>query len=297
VQPYAFSGEPLDQNTGLQYHRARWLDTGTGRFLGMDSRLQSPMFQQVINQEYGHSIPAPNSGDVNYFGYAYSDPVNFVDPSGEIGTANLLSLSAGYNQVNVQVQQAYAQQKFWQICYNLTEAGVLIGEKTVLEAVIHKFINFSGGNSNAKGNDLQSLKEQKVYSIFLKTGFGIYHDCELKEKLVKFGITEAAIGKNRISPSKKQGIKMLKEKEEAALIAKQNGTIFVVSNMDHIWLNSFADGINGNNRTSAAIDEMLYTSFFVARHFHLPLGMKKPHIGWKDGVERLKDALMQKFMK
>ena len=25
-QPYAFTGEPLDPNSGWQYHRARWMD-------------------------------------------------------------------------------------------------------------------------------------------------------------------------------------------------------------------------------------------------------------------------------
>ena len=36
TQPYAFTGEPLDLNTGLQYHRARWMDPRVGRFAGMD---------------------------------------------------------------------------------------------------------------------------------------------------------------------------------------------------------------------------------------------------------------------
>ncbi|HER20486.1 MAG TPA: RHS repeat-associated core domain-containing protein, partial [Chromatiales bacterium] len=35
-QPYAFTGEPLDPNSGWQYHRARWMDPRTGRFAGMD---------------------------------------------------------------------------------------------------------------------------------------------------------------------------------------------------------------------------------------------------------------------
>jgi RHS repeat-associated protein len=35
-QPYSFAGEPLDPNSGFQYHRARWMDPRAGRFTGMD---------------------------------------------------------------------------------------------------------------------------------------------------------------------------------------------------------------------------------------------------------------------
>jgi RHS repeat-associated protein len=35
-QPYAFTGEPLDPNSGWQYHRARWMDPRTGRFVSED---------------------------------------------------------------------------------------------------------------------------------------------------------------------------------------------------------------------------------------------------------------------
>jgi RHS repeat-associated protein len=35
-QPYSFAGEPLDPSTGFQYHRARWMQTSTGRFVAMD---------------------------------------------------------------------------------------------------------------------------------------------------------------------------------------------------------------------------------------------------------------------
>jgi hypothetical protein len=34
-QPYAFTGEPLDPNSGFQYHRARWMDPSVGRLASM----------------------------------------------------------------------------------------------------------------------------------------------------------------------------------------------------------------------------------------------------------------------
>src|SRR5262249_42824920 len=35
--PYAFAGEPLDPNSGFQYHRARWMDPRVARFSAIDA--------------------------------------------------------------------------------------------------------------------------------------------------------------------------------------------------------------------------------------------------------------------
>jgi RHS repeat-associated protein len=67
AQPYAFAGEPLDPNIGFQYHRARWMDPRTGRFLGMDPFPGSP-FDPVSLHRYL---------------YANADPANHVDPTGQ----------------------------------------------------------------------------------------------------------------------------------------------------------------------------------------------------------------------
>ncbi len=65
-QPYAFAGEPYDPNSGFQYHRARWMDPRSGRFLGMDpyagSRFDPPSLHKYL--------------------YVNADPVDKVDPSG-----------------------------------------------------------------------------------------------------------------------------------------------------------------------------------------------------------------------
>ncbi len=67
-QPYAFTGELLDPNSGFQYHRARWMDPSTGRFTGMDP---------FAGMEWD-----PRSL-VKYL-YAAGDPVNLRDASGLI---------------------------------------------------------------------------------------------------------------------------------------------------------------------------------------------------------------------
>ena len=90
-QPYAFTGEPLDPNSGFQYHRARWMDPRVGRFTGMDP--------------FRGSEEDPLS--LHKYLYASVDPFGKVDPSGkfasvaEIGVVNaLINIIAG-NQASL----------------------------------------------------------------------------------------------------------------------------------------------------------------------------------------------------
>ncbi|SMC16641.1 RHS repeat-associated core domain-containing protein [Andreprevotia lacus DSM 23236] len=63
---YLYTGEYRDQDTGLQYNRARWYDADVGRFLSQDS------FD-------GHErLPIT----LNKYNYGNANSVNFVDPSG-----------------------------------------------------------------------------------------------------------------------------------------------------------------------------------------------------------------------
>ncbi|MDX9715710.1 MAG: RHS repeat-associated core domain-containing protein [Dissulfurispiraceae bacterium] len=67
IQPYAFTGRELDQDTGLYYYRNRYYDANTGRFISKD-----PI--------------GFNAGDVNLYRYVGNNPVNWVDPWGLEGT-------------------------------------------------------------------------------------------------------------------------------------------------------------------------------------------------------------------
>jgi RHS repeat-associated protein len=82
-QPYAFTGEPLDPNSGFQYHRARWMDPGVGRFVGMDT--------------FGGREEDPSS--LHKYLYVSANPINFVDPTGhegEGGVAGTLAAIGGW---------------------------------------------------------------------------------------------------------------------------------------------------------------------------------------------------------
>jgi RHS repeat-associated protein len=66
LQPYAFSGEPLDLNSGWQYHRARWMDPSVGRFASVDP----------------WSADTDDPATLHRYLYVGDDPVSRVDPTG-----------------------------------------------------------------------------------------------------------------------------------------------------------------------------------------------------------------------
>jgi len=65
-QPYGFAGERRDEASGLNDHRARWMDPRTGRFLSPDPYRGEPM----------------NPLSLHPYGYAHGDPANRIDPTG-----------------------------------------------------------------------------------------------------------------------------------------------------------------------------------------------------------------------
>ena len=73
---YAFTGQSRDPYSGLQYHRARWLNTGIGQWTSSD-----PVFD--FTGSFGGA-----------FGYVARNPLNSLDPGGQaafVTTAGLIS--------------------------------------------------------------------------------------------------------------------------------------------------------------------------------------------------------------
>jgi RHS repeat-associated protein len=61
-----FTGQRLEEGTGLYDFQQRWYDPDCGRFMGVDPVIQNSMDPQTVNS----------------YGYVRNDPANRVDPSG-----------------------------------------------------------------------------------------------------------------------------------------------------------------------------------------------------------------------
>ena len=75
---HRYTGEYMDRHTGLLYLRARDYDPKVGRFISMDEHPGSQRIPLTLNK----------------YLYGNADPVNHIDPSGNMGLA---SLGAGFN--------------------------------------------------------------------------------------------------------------------------------------------------------------------------------------------------------
>jgi RHS repeat-associated protein len=64
--PYSFAGRELDGESSLFFNRARYYDPDLGRFMSQDP------------------VPFVEGGDINAYAYSRNNPVNMVDPTGEL---------------------------------------------------------------------------------------------------------------------------------------------------------------------------------------------------------------------
>ena len=86
---FGYTGRELDDETGLNYYRARYYDSAIGQF--------------VSNDPLGFE-----GGDANLYRYVFNAPLSYTDPSGQIGqTINrILASEPVYNTLNVLDQAA-----------------------------------------------------------------------------------------------------------------------------------------------------------------------------------------------
>jgi len=73
--PFQFTGQQLDEETGMYYLRARYYDPVTGLFLSKD--------------------PVQGQSNSNMYAYVQNNPTNLIDPSGEIAVPAALAVIGG----------------------------------------------------------------------------------------------------------------------------------------------------------------------------------------------------------
>ena len=87
--PFRFTGKELDEETGLYYYGARYLDPKYSRWLSTD-----PALREYIPQAGADTSKLPNGGVYNsfnfaVFGYANNNPIRYNDPTGETASYSI----------------------------------------------------------------------------------------------------------------------------------------------------------------------------------------------------------------
>ena len=116
--PFRFTGKELDEETGLYYYGARYLDPKYSRWLSGDPALGEYIPQAPINDEAKkHNENLPNGGvynaiNLHVFNYGNNNPIKYNDPDGRMAEA----------------AEAIANPSFW------AGVGIIVG--TIIEDIV-----------------------------------------------------------------------------------------------------------------------------------------------------------------
>ncbi|QSI03477.1 RHS repeat-associated core domain-containing protein [Treponema pedis] len=99
--PFRFTGKELDEETGLYYYGARYLDPKYSRWLSGDPALNDYIPQAPVNDEakkHNENLPGMggvfNTVNLYVYHYAGNNPVKYTDPDGRLLINNVSENSA-----------------------------------------------------------------------------------------------------------------------------------------------------------------------------------------------------------
>ncbi|WP_255804679.1 RHS repeat-associated core domain-containing protein [Treponema putidum] len=178
--PFRFTGKELDEETGLYYYGARYLDPKYSRWLSGDPALNDYIPQAPVNDDAKkHNENLPGMGGVfnvvnlHVYHYAGNNPVKYIDPDGRVAAASAIAaigtgvlVTAGiiaivnskpYKEAVSEVS-SYVQEKIDEasekIANGAKQAGTWIGEK-----VKSAWDNIFGAEDKKHTPDQQALSD------------------------------------------------------------------------------------------------------------------------------------------
>src|SRR5574344_1516443 len=106
--PYKFTGKELDEETGLYYYGARYLDPMYSRWLSTDPALSD----YASGSKAGGGIY--NSHNFNLYNYANNNPIRYTDPDGRVSISNqLLTEDPNGNRTGVKLTETRSLVIHW----------------------------------------------------------------------------------------------------------------------------------------------------------------------------------------
>ncbi len=112
--PYRFTGKERDEETGLYYYGARYLDSKYSRWISTDPALGEYIPQAPVSDEAKkHNQNLPGMGGVfnhingNLYHYAGNNPIRYIDPDGRELWGWLRGTKVGWNDNAPQTRAGY----------------------------------------------------------------------------------------------------------------------------------------------------------------------------------------------
>ena len=170
--PFRFTGKELDEETGLYYYGARYLDPKYSRWLNGDPALGEYIPQAPVNDDakkHNENLPGMggvfNTVNLHVYHYAGNNPVKYTDPDGETFIDDAINFLKGWINYEVEKSQSTFTKNTSFVPDPKYEAfdDILRNIDNFSKAAFqdHKFIDESIGKS---GTDDEFLKAMYVAS-------------------------------------------------------------------------------------------------------------------------------------
>ena len=178
--PYKFTAKEQDEETGLYYYGARYLDAKYSRWLSAD-----PAVNNYIN---GNSTSGGlyNTVNFNLYHYAGNNPIKYIDPDGKDSGFVMDEDSVGHlghAGMYVQTKEGYSYFEVTGIKKDEKVGGTISGKKKT-EILSKSPLSFPAASSVDTANNV-SKKETDLYSGVVRRDFADKN--ELLEYLKKAG--------------------------------------------------------------------------------------------------------------